>query len=112
MEAAGYNTTMERVMEKPLTIADFADKIGQRFAIEDGVGTPIASILVEAQPLNPARGVGGARPPFSLVFVADQPQPLPQRIYRMAHDRLGIMSIFLVPIGHDARGVSYQATFN
>jgi hypothetical protein len=99
-------------MDKPLTVADFADKIGQRFAIEDGAGSSIASVLTEAKPLNPGRGINGARPPFSLVFVADQPQPLPQRIYRMEHDTLGIVSIFLVPIGRDARGISYQATFN
>ena len=37
---------------------------------------------------------------------------LPQRIYRMEHNGLGDLSIFVVPVGKNAGGVTYQATFN
>jgi len=37
---------------------------------------------------------------------------LPQRLYRLEHNGLGELDIFLVPIGKDEQGVSYQATFN
>jgi hypothetical protein len=98
--------------ETSLVFEDFADKVGEVFAIsEQGVpGIPL--ILREAEPLNPAMGLRGVRPPFSLIFLARDPRVLPQRIYRMEHNGLGEVSIILVPVGKDAEGVSYQAVFN
>jgi len=52
------------------------------------------------------------RPPFSLIFIGASDLILPQMIYRLRHDEMGEVSIFLVPIGKDQRGVSYQAVFN
>ncbi|HYA05708.1 MAG TPA: hypothetical protein VEF90_07435 [Xanthobacteraceae bacterium] len=98
--------------ERRLVFEDFSDKVGDIFAIsEDGVPA-IALKLTEATPLNPAWAPRGARPPFSLLFVAEDPRVLPQRIYRMAHQALGDLAIFIVPVGKDAQGVTYQATFN
>ncbi|MGA3310825.1 MAG: hypothetical protein ABSD08_19770 [Xanthobacteraceae bacterium] len=98
--------------ETSLVFEDFADKVGEVFAIsEQGVpGIPL--ILREAEPLNPAMSLRGVRPPFSLIFLARDVRVLPQRIYRMEHNGLGEVSIFLVPVGKDAEGVSYQAVFN
>ena len=45
-------------------------------------------------------------------LAAKDPRVLPQRIYRLEHNGLGELDIFLVPIGKDADGVSYQAMFN
>ena len=101
-------------MDRTLVFEDFADKVGQGFAIavDDGA-TSVAATLAEAELLNPGRGPDGSRRiPFSLVFVADHPAVLPQRLYRIEHEALGALAIFLVPIARDARGVSYQATFN
>jgi hypothetical protein len=36
----------------------------------------------------------------------------PQKLYRLRHEELGKVTIFLVPIGRDASGVSYQAVFH
>jgi hypothetical protein len=36
---------------------------------------------------------------------------LPQRIYRLEHDELGALDLFLVPIGRDDSGVRYEAVF-
>ena len=52
------------------------------------------------------------RPPFSLVFLGKDPRVLPQRLYRLEHEELGTLTIFLVPVGKDAEGVLYQAVFN
>ena len=100
-------------MDRTLVFEDFADKVGQGFAIaaDDGAAS-VAATLTEAELLNPGRGLDVGRVPFSLVFVADHPAVLPQRLYRIEHEALGALSIFLVPIARDTRGVSYQATFN
>jgi hypothetical protein len=43
----------------------------------------------------------GGRAPFSLEFRGGPDPPLPQRIYRLEHDELGAIEIFLVPIASD-----------
>lgn len=100
------------VADRPLVYEDFADKVGEVFAVGEPGVPAIALTLKEAAPLNPAMAPKGARPPFSLIFLAKDPRVLPQRIYRLDHRGLGELAIFLVPIGKDAEGVSYQATFN
>jgi len=62
--------------------------------------------------LNPAFAPKDLRPPFALTFLAEDPRVLPQCLYRMAHDGLGEVTIFLVPRGKDDWGVTYIATFN
>lgn len=96
---------------KPLVFEDFKDKVGQSFALAEQNGPAISFTLAEAQPLR-SPTLPGVRPPFSLIFVAQHPIILPQRLYRMEHEALGAVSIFLVPVGKDARGISYQAVFN
>jgi hypothetical protein len=100
------------MIDRTLVFEDFADKVGHVFAIREPDVPAIPLTLTEAQALSPNRGRPGTRPPFSLVFVAQDPRVLPQRLYRMEHDGLGELTIFLVPIGKDAHGVSYHATFN
>jgi hypothetical protein len=43
--------------------------------------------------------------------LADFALLLPQRIYSLAHDSLGRLEIFLVPVGRDADGVRCQPIF-
>ena len=97
---------------RPLVFEDFADKVGAAFAISEDGFPAIPLTLKQAEPLNPAIGPPGVRPPFSLIFLAKDPRVLPQRLYRMQHDALGEVSIFLVPVGKDTAGVNYQALFN
>lgn len=103
-------------LDHALVFEDFADKVGEVFTISDEGVPGIPLTLTEAEPLTPAAqtatGPHGVRPPFSLIFVARDPSVIPQRIYRLEHKGLGELSIFLVPVGKDANGVSYQATFN
>lgn len=96
--------------DKQLVAEDFADKIGQVFAIREEGAPAMALMLRQVEPMDSAMAAG--RPPFSLIFEADDPRVLAQRIYRMEHDGLGELSIFLVPIGKNKDGVSYQAVFN
>ncbi len=49
---------------------------------------------------------------FSLIFHGAMTPVLPQRMYRLEHETLGAMDIFLVPIGPDSAGMRYEAVFN
>ena len=50
---------------------------------------------------------------FSLIFYNSTGAYLPQAIYAMDHERLGRISLFLVPLGPvEGRGMSFQAVFN
>jgi hypothetical protein len=98
--------------DKQLVFEDFADKVGHIFAISDQNAPAIPLSLAEAELLQTRSPKPGIRPPFSLLFLAKDPRVLPQRLYRLKHDELGVLDIFLVPVGKDAQGVSYQAMFN
>jgi len=87
-----------------LTAADFAPLRGDRFRIAGDDAPPFDAELIEVTEL--AREPGG-RAPFSLVFQGGPSPPLPQRIYRIEHEDLGAIEIFLVPIAADR----YEAVF-
>ena len=87
-----------------LSVADFAALRGDRFRIAPDDAPPFDVELVEVTEI--AREPGG-RAPFSLVFRGGPSPPLPQRIYRVEHDELGAIEIFLVPIAPDR----YEAVF-
>ena len=94
-----------------LRFEDFENKVGHTFTIVEDECLATAATLTEAELLH-ARVPPGGRPPFSLIFVAKQERVLPQRLYRIEHEGLGTMALFLVPVGKDASGVQYQALFN
>ncbi len=97
--------------DKALVLEDFADKVGEVFCLSEEGIPAIPLTLTEAEPLT-NRLPPDVRPPFSLIFLGKDPRVLPQRVYRLEHAELGEVAIFLVPIGKNAEGVSYQATFN
>jgi hypothetical protein len=49
---------------------------------------------------------------FSIIFHGPADCLMPQRIYRLAHPRLGEFDLFLVPIGAQGNRVMYEAVFN
>jgi hypothetical protein len=87
-----------------LTHDDFAPLLHERFRVDPDERAPFEVELVEIAeiPREP-----GGRAPFSLVFQGGPSPPLPQSIYRVEHDDLGAMAIFLVPIAADR----YEAVF-
>jgi hypothetical protein len=87
-----------------LTAADFAALRGDRFRIAPDDANPFEAELVEVTEMD--REPGG-RAPFSLVFQGGPSPPLPQRIYRVEHEGLGAIAIFLVPITANR----YEAVF-
>jgi hypothetical protein len=90
-----------------LTPADFAAHLHERFELDAGGAGRLSLELVEV-----ARGGGEGQRPFSLAFLGPGGPMLPQGIHRLEHPALGALELFLVPIGRDAAGVSYEAVFN
>ena len=89
-----------------LELADFRTAIDTPFRVDGSV----ALHLVQAQAIG-GRAAGMERDPFRLEFLGPADPVLPQRTHRLEHDALGTFDIFLVPIGRDARGTSYEAIF-
>jgi hypothetical protein len=86
------------------TVDQFRERLHDRFRIAPDDAEPFEVELVEVTeiPREP-----GGRTPFSLVFQGGPSPPLPQAIYRVEHDGLGTLDIFLVPIAVDR----YEAVF-
>jgi hypothetical protein len=47
-----------------------------------------------------------------LFFLGSRDLMLPQGTYRINHEQLGEMEIFLVPTAREAEGFKYEAAFN
>jgi hypothetical protein len=109
--STGIVARIATMTDQALVLEDFADKVGEVFAVSEEGVPAIPLTLTEAEPLI-NRLPPEVRPPFSLVFLAKDPRVLPQRLYRLEHNGMGPLSLFLVPIGKSAEGVTYQATFN
>jgi hypothetical protein len=92
-------------MLENLTVDDFRPLQGDRFRIAPDGASAFEVELVEVTeiPRDP-----GGRAPFSLVFQGGPNPPVEQRIYRVEHDELGELDIFLVPIAVDR----YEAVFS
>ena len=87
-----------------LAIDDFRPRQGERFRIAPDGADAFEVELVEVTEIPRERG---GRTPFSLVFQGGPNPPLEQRIYRVEHDELGELDLFLVPIAVDR----YEAVF-
>lgn len=97
-------------MLERLTVAEFTPLVGAEFRLITPDASSQAVRLQSALALGAAREPG-VRDPFALHFLAASANVLPQAIYRLEHDTLGPLDIFLVPIGWDASGVTYEAIF-
>ena len=49
---------------------------------------------------------------FSITFRSAADTFIPQGTYRFEHDKLGSFDLFIVPVGKDDRGYSYEAVFS
>lgn len=90
-----------------LTPADFAARIDEPFCI----ATPNGEVelkLIEVRRLGKGFRHGGA---FSLAFLSPPGPFLPQAIYPLRHPALGTLDLFLVPLGPQDGGNSYEAVF-
>ncbi|HEY0553181.1 MAG TPA: hypothetical protein VGG20_02890 [Thermoanaerobaculia bacterium] len=99
-------------MLQDLTPARFEEHKGTPFRIDPGDGSPLEVVLHQVRRHEPHPGPRAE--PFSAYFLGPKSPLLPQRIYRVVHDQLGTLDLFLVPLGPDpkAGGMLYEAVFN
>jgi hypothetical protein len=103
-----------------LTASDFLDVKGDRFELtEPWHQTAFQLELCEVTEVA-QRNPGQLRQPFSVLFHGPLEPVLPQAIYRLEHDRLGVLELFIVPIGPDepsgpetpSAAMRYEAVFS
>jgi hypothetical protein len=99
-------------MLENLTVDDFQPYLHQNFAVRLEDGTDYTLELTGVEDLGPAPLSGGRRP-FSLLFHNSQSSRyLPQRIYPLRHPALGVVEVFMTPLGPDSSGMRYQVIFS
>jgi hypothetical protein len=101
--------------ERPLDtleIGDFAAHLGSAFRLRlpDGAALDLVLLEATAHPYVPPQP--GRRRGFSLVLGSAPPGHLPQGTYRLEHEAMGTIELFLVPIGPREGGMCYEAVFN
>lgn len=96
-------------MSTELTIETFQPAVGEEFTVGGEEGARVQLLLVEAERKD--AGPHAPRPPFSLLFHGPADPLLSQATYRFEHPSLGVMEIFIVPLGRDEHGSVYEAFF-
>lgn len=97
-------------MLETLTDASFSPHVGTTCRLHAAPGAPSVDLVIaEVQVYK--WGAPGHRAPFSVFFRGPADRPLQQKIYRLEHDQLGTLDLFLVPLGPDAGGQRYEAVF-
>lgn len=96
-------------MSTELTFETFEPAVGEAFTVGGEGGAKVELMLVEAERKD--AGPQAPRPSFSLLFHGPAEPLLPQATYRFEHRSLGVMEIFIVPLGGDEHGAAYEAFF-
>ena len=92
-------------------LASFSDCLGTSFQVHADEAVNMKLTLIEAKATQFSSRVDGSTA-FSLILRGPVRPILPQQIYRLNHATLGVLELFLVPIGPDQSGMCYQVIFN
>jgi hypothetical protein len=104
-----FNSTAAHL--ETLTADDFTPARDSLFYLAFAEDLDIALTLSSVTPLGQAGGEYPGRRPFSLIFTGLAEYKLPQQIYPLRHEALGLLEIFLVPIRETAEERHYEAVF-
>jgi hypothetical protein len=97
-------------MSTPLTEEEFSKHLSTHFRVATEPPIELELIEVKGYLTQPTEQSGMER--FSIFFVGPGDRYLPQKIYSLEHERMGVFELFLVPVGQDQRGFLYEAVFN
>lgn len=103
-----------------LTHDDFAPRRGEHFSVAAGahhssappMELELAEVTEGSEPGGPGPD-GEERRQFSLVFLGPAAPALEQGTYQLTHEALGVLELFLVPLGpaSGGGGMRYEAAF-
>ena len=94
----------------------FDDHVGEVFHLQDNGDSSISLTLTKVE--SPEERIQqrsvelDIREPFSLLFSGPAEPFLEQRMYPLQHEELGLVEVFLVPVGQHQGGYHYEAVFN
>jgi Domain of unknown function (DUF6916) len=95
-------------MTATLDYDSFAKELNTTFQIQVNQEQTVAAELVDLS----EHLVSKVQDQFSIVFRTSNEVFLGQGQRELHHERMGDFSLFLVPIGRDEQGTSYEAVFN
>lgn len=94
---------------KDLHLSSFSEHLNTKFRVHPDESTIVEVELIEATDA----GSTPRQERFSLIFRGPREPFLPQSMYRMEHDRMETLDLFLVPVANDEEdGFQYEAVFN
>lgn len=102
-------------MPERLSEEDFRKHLGTKFRVrlDEVEGAPDVELeLDEVVPYPSLPHSLGDAVRFSAYFRGPGDIFLPQRIYKLEHEQMGEIELFLVPVGQDQRGFRYEAVFS
>jgi len=95
-------------MIEKLNSKNFSENLNSEFKLLTANAQPLPLRLTDVTEHN-----GGPKvEQFSLFFLGPKTPLLQQGIYRLQHEKLGELDLFLVPLGMDNDGVRYECVFN
>ncbi len=89
----------------------FTGHMGDSFRLPLNADQSLSLTLIEVTPLKAYEGLP-RQDPMALLFRGPCDVVLPQNTYNLEHERLGTVTLFLVPIIPDAEGPRYEAVIN
>jgi hypothetical protein len=95
-------------MSQDFTLQMFSEQLNTKFRMHYAPSKTAEIELIKVRDL----GSTPRHTQFSCIFLAPPDVPIFQSIYKVEHDRLGSLDLFLVPTGKDDTGVQYEAIFN
>jgi hypothetical protein len=90
-----------------LNFATFAAQLNTSFRVNPDSDLTVELRLMEANDKSVSK-----QEMFSLIFQGPEMTFLPQSIYPIEHDLIGVFDLFIVPIGRNEGGYRYEAVFN
>lgn len=95
-----------------LGFAAFQRLLNEHFTVEVAPGKTTRLQLIEAEYIGTSSKAACSYENFSLIFTGPAKERLAQRIYRFAHEKLGVFDLFLVPIAAEGDVIRYEVIFN
>ena len=109
-KALGIGTTNS--MAAGLNLASFKSQMGTSFLFNHEA-SKVKVTLVEGTNFASRKQTNAGKEGYSLLFRGPKEMPLKQSTYLIEHERLGMFSFLVVPVGiKDKRGPHYEAVIN